>query len=163
MDWEALGAIGEMVGAIAVVATLGYLAIQLRLNTKSVYANTHQQILNAQQPLWLARMDFVNAKILLEAIAQDELEPHEALAAGSHAVMSCRAHQNIFNQVMSGSISADAANLDRLGRNVAFNPVVDRFWGDDAPEVWEGARLQDFLSPAYLSYLSGLRQAGRRT
>ncbi len=53
MDWEALGAIGEMVGAIAVVATLGYLAIQLRQNTKSVHANTHQQILNAQQPLWL--------------------------------------------------------------------------------------------------------------
>ncbi len=161
MDWEALGAIGEMVGAIAVVATLGYLAIQLRQNTKSVHANTHQQILNAQQPLWLAQTDFDYAKILLEAIAKDELEPHEALAAGSHAVLRCRAHQNIFNQVMSGSLSADAANLDQLGRNVAFNPVVARFWGEDAPEVWEGVRLQNLLSPAYVNYLSALRQADR--
>ena len=30
MDWDALGAIGELIGAVAVVATLGYLAIQLR-------------------------------------------------------------------------------------------------------------------------------------
>ena len=30
MNWEALGAIGEIVGAVAVVVTLGYLAVQIR-------------------------------------------------------------------------------------------------------------------------------------
>ena len=30
MDWEAIGAVGEILGAIAVVATLAYLAIQIR-------------------------------------------------------------------------------------------------------------------------------------
>ena len=30
MNWAAIGAVGEIVGAIAVVATLGYLAIQTR-------------------------------------------------------------------------------------------------------------------------------------
>jgi hypothetical protein len=30
MNWEALGAIGELVGATAVVATLAYLAVQIR-------------------------------------------------------------------------------------------------------------------------------------
>ena len=29
MDWDAIGAIGEVVGALAVVATLGYLAKQV--------------------------------------------------------------------------------------------------------------------------------------
>jgi len=33
MNWEALGAIGEIVGAVAVIATLGYLAVQMRQNT----------------------------------------------------------------------------------------------------------------------------------
>ena len=33
MHWDAIGAIGEIVGAIAVVATLAYLAIQMRQNT----------------------------------------------------------------------------------------------------------------------------------
>jgi len=36
MNWDALGAIGEIVGAIAVVATLFHLANQLRQNTVSV-------------------------------------------------------------------------------------------------------------------------------
>jgi len=30
MNWEALGAIGETVGAIAVVLALGYLAVKMR-------------------------------------------------------------------------------------------------------------------------------------
>ena len=38
MNWEAIGSIGEIVGAIAVFLTLVYLAIQIRQNTKSVQA-----------------------------------------------------------------------------------------------------------------------------
>ena len=33
MNWDAIGAIGEIIGAIAVVATLGYLAVQIRQNS----------------------------------------------------------------------------------------------------------------------------------
>ena len=36
LNWEAIGAIGEIVGAIAVVATLAYLARETRTNTKAV-------------------------------------------------------------------------------------------------------------------------------
>jgi hypothetical protein len=36
MNWDALGAIGEIIGAIAVLATLIYLAIQTRLTRKAV-------------------------------------------------------------------------------------------------------------------------------
>ena len=35
VNWDAVGAIGEIVGALAVVATLIYLSIQLRQNTRS--------------------------------------------------------------------------------------------------------------------------------
>jgi hypothetical protein len=42
MNWEALDAIGEIVGAVGVIATLGYLAVQIRQNTKSVRASTFQ-------------------------------------------------------------------------------------------------------------------------
>jgi hypothetical protein len=36
MNWEAIAAIGEVLGAVAVVITLVYLAKQLRENTKSI-------------------------------------------------------------------------------------------------------------------------------
>lgn len=38
MNWEAIGAVGETVGALAVLITLVYLAMQIRQNTKSVQA-----------------------------------------------------------------------------------------------------------------------------
>ena len=39
MNWDAIGAIGEIVGAAAVVASLVYLAIQTKANAKSLKAN----------------------------------------------------------------------------------------------------------------------------
>ena len=44
MNWEAIGAIGELGGALAVVVTLVYLAIQIRQNTDSVRSNTFQSV-----------------------------------------------------------------------------------------------------------------------
>jgi hypothetical protein len=44
MNWEAIGAIGEIVGAIAVFVTLLYLGIQLRLNTRALKSSTFQEI-----------------------------------------------------------------------------------------------------------------------
>ena len=34
MNWDAIGAVGEVLGAVAVVGTLGYLALQIRQNTE---------------------------------------------------------------------------------------------------------------------------------
>jgi hypothetical protein len=34
MNWEAISAVAEIVGVIAVVVSLGYVAIQIRQNTK---------------------------------------------------------------------------------------------------------------------------------
>lgn len=47
MNWEAIGAIGEIVGAIGVIVTLGYLAVQIRQNTASVRASTLQDMSEA--------------------------------------------------------------------------------------------------------------------
>ena len=41
MNWEAIGAIGEIVGALAVVLTLGYLANQVR-HAKEAAADTNR-------------------------------------------------------------------------------------------------------------------------
>ena len=45
MNWDAVGAIGEITGAIAVIVTIGYLALQMRQNTRSVQSAAAQQIL----------------------------------------------------------------------------------------------------------------------
>ena len=39
MNWDAVGALGEWVGALAVLATLVYLAVQIKQNSQSTRAN----------------------------------------------------------------------------------------------------------------------------
>ena len=47
MNWEALGAIGELVGATGVIGTLGYLAVQIRQNSHAVKTATAQSVIAA--------------------------------------------------------------------------------------------------------------------
>lgn len=42
MNWDAISAVGKLVGAAGVILTLVYLAIQIRQNTAAVKGATHQ-------------------------------------------------------------------------------------------------------------------------
>ena len=44
MNWDAIGAVGEVSGAVAVVVTLIYLAGQLRQNTQALRSSTYEAI-----------------------------------------------------------------------------------------------------------------------
>ncbi len=42
MNWEAIGAIGEVLGAAGVIITLAYLAVQIRQNSRPLSANNDE-------------------------------------------------------------------------------------------------------------------------
>ena len=47
MSWDAIGAIAETLGAIGVIATLVYLSIQIRTNSKAIRTSTYLELVNA--------------------------------------------------------------------------------------------------------------------
>lgn len=47
MNWDASGAVGEMVGAFALVVSLAYLALQIRNQNFEAKAATIQQVLQS--------------------------------------------------------------------------------------------------------------------
>ena len=55
MNWEAVGAIGEIIGAIGVIATLGYLAIQVRHNSESMLSASELG-LSERSADWMSHM-----------------------------------------------------------------------------------------------------------
>ena len=72
MDWGAIGAIGEIVGALAVVVSLLYLATQIRIqNRESQIASTHE-ILGAFRDIAGTYEDSEKAELLLRASADFE-------------------------------------------------------------------------------------------
>lgn len=62
MNWEAFGAIAEMIGGIAVLVTLVYLALQVRQNSVLLEQNTkiaRQSILRSQTDRYIANCHFI--------------------------------------------------------------------------------------------------------
>ncbi len=53
MNWDAIGAIGEVVGAVGVIVSLLYLALQIRQNSNVVRSATRQAISTTQVELGL--------------------------------------------------------------------------------------------------------------
>ena len=47
IDWEAISTLSELVGAVAVIVTLCYVAVQIRQNTNAIVANARQGLLDA--------------------------------------------------------------------------------------------------------------------
>jgi hypothetical protein len=46
MNWEAIGAVGQMLGSIAVFVTLSYLAVQIRQSTQAQHTDTYARALD---------------------------------------------------------------------------------------------------------------------
>jgi hypothetical protein len=67
VNWDAIGAVGEVVGAIAVVATLFYLAFQIRQNTRMSRAAMTKDLLLASRS---AIMDLASNDRLAEIWAE---------------------------------------------------------------------------------------------
>jgi Zn-dependent membrane protease YugP len=55
MNWDAIGAIGEIIGAVAVVFSLIYLATQIRISNRASRQAAEQNLLDNQRT-WLARI-----------------------------------------------------------------------------------------------------------
>ena len=76
MNWDALGAIGELVGALAVVVTLIYLAVQIRQSTNQSAANMASTVLNEYNRLQeIVISDQQISETLLRMKTDQELSP----------------------------------------------------------------------------------------
>ena len=79
MNWEAIGAIGEIIGALAVVGSLVYLARQIQTNTKSTAVGATSAYLQGYSDLNSILMDNKEfARTFLEGYSgYDELDTVE--------------------------------------------------------------------------------------
>ena len=114
MNWDAVGAIGEIVGAIAVLATLAYLAIQIRQSTEAQRVQTHQQ--SANERAKNIRMHIENKDIrdaLSKAQFGKPLSTDEQTILFWHSILQLRTYENELYQHSMGMISDDALEVQR--------------------------------------------------
>lgn len=121
MSWDALGAIGEILGAVAVFLTLLYLAIQIKQTNRMARFETTREIMgqfNACNHLYAT-----DATIREFLLKKDELLVEEAEQFYSYVDMYCNAwgtaqtafDQGLVDKAIFDSVIKDVAVAYRAG------------------------------------------------
>ena len=109
MNWEAIGAVGEMLAALGVIATLGYLAVQIRQNTRAVHSNTSQAITDSRVEFLASITDDADvARIFYSGLL--DFESLEGTDRGRFSLLMARftaTMENYFYQHRQGSMDTD--------------------------------------------------------
>ena len=109
MNWEAIGAIGEILGATAVFASLIYLALQIRQNSKIGRVTVEQGTFETQTSLY--HLILSNPELIDLAhgfIEGKEIDPKDLGRLQNIMMYALEVHQHWFVQHKLGLLEQDA-------------------------------------------------------
>ena len=108
MNWEAISTIAEIVGAIAVIVTLAYLAVQIRDNTRMARSATRQAI---AETAMTHGTNLVSDKELMATLLKDlkgqDVDEVNWTRLMAHNYITMRHYENIYYQHLTGMIEPD--------------------------------------------------------
>ena len=144
MNWEAIGAVGEFLGAALVGATLIYLAFQLRQNTSALTSSTFQAVSSSMG----SNMEFFASDPTISALllkAQDglgNLTAEERARFGFVLMMAFRRIETVFVQRSLGFIHPRlTAGFERSAISSIVAGGARQWW-----ETSKGAFSDDFAA-----------------
>jgi hypothetical protein len=146
VNWDAMGAIGEIVGAIAVVATLFYLAVQIRISNRNYKIESARSVVSKfHDGNWDMARDPELRKITLIALTD-----YSQLSADDSSVFDLVMWRYIGN-------AADALNLYGQGLldEESFRVVMQSFLVSvrSAPAWWEKASKTHVVPASLLAHV----------
>lgn len=135
MNWDAIGAITQIIGVIAVVVTLVYLAIQTKQNTSATQAAVRQAMLAEDRELLMRHLDFPFLSPLHE---KSELSDEEEVQWMTWVMAFIRAREHHWLQYRTG-------NIDRATWNTYRSPIRyylktelgASFWREFSPHMFD--------------------------
>ena len=147
MNWQAIGAIGELIGGIAVIGTLIYLASQIRQNTKMNAAAIRQSFYDYTTRQMLQGTDDTEFNVTLAkaAMTDEELPPGERFRLIRLIQAVFVGYQGAYFQHRNNAISDDDWKMCRA--------LLRSFWlmqGKETQRVWEQLQTGGFLDEGFL-------------
>jgi hypothetical protein len=148
MDWTMVGALGEVGGAVAVVASLLYVGRQVRQNNRIARAEAYREVtMGWAQLLHRWADDPPTAKALMESgtgIRLADLPEGVRDAFLLRIAATFRVFETIYHQVAEGILDDDA--LDMLwGQATGSTPLFQDAW----------ARLRGSYRPEFRAFVEG--------
>ena len=155
MNWEALGAIGEIVGAVGVIGTLGYLAVQIRHNTRTGAAELRQGFYDYTSRQMLHGTDSAGFSALLAkaGMTNELLSPGERMQISRHFLAVFVGYQGAYFQYRQDALPEDDWKTCRA--------LLRSFWLFDGKEwldVWKQFKTGGFLDEEFVAECERLRE-----
>ena len=151
MDWEAVGAIAEVIGVVAVVVSLVYLAIQVRQNTAQLRIdNLRETVRGTLDTNWYYHRDERAFDAFKHGtVSFDGLSPRQQ--AMFHSIIVDLAFYVEMIRSFEHSGLVDAA-----GREINERFLVAVLLTPGGREWWEFAKKNPPMPPSALDYLQNL-------
>lgn len=106
VNWEAISTISDLIGAIVVVVTLGYVAMQIRQHTHAIVANSRQGMLAADLGLL---SDFIDHAIDPHLIGDEVvLTPEDERRFTWIVIKAIRIREFAWHQYKAGNLDEDS-------------------------------------------------------
>jgi hypothetical protein len=163
MNWDAIGAIAETLGAVGVIASLVYLAGQIRhsreqmgQNTRALRAATYQQF---REEIFQAYNSPVATPELLRTLRSgmadfQQLDDEDAFQFDFWAIRLMDGYDNAYYQYRVGMLDDDRWGVQRaVVANLFGNPNIVQWWKANQPIV----------SPEFVALVSEIlgKESGR--
>jgi hypothetical protein len=130
MNWDAIGAIGEIIGALAVFGTLLYLAIQIKQVKSELHISSLRDTNQMGNEILASLSDSPDlAKVV--AKANDDvgsLEPWELLILDSYFMRSLNVWELTLEQLEMGALNAPKDSVYEVLKRFLNQPWVVKAW-----------------------------------
>jgi hypothetical protein len=136
MNWEALAAIGELVAAAGVIATLVYLSVQVRQNTRAIRSATLNSVTVAQQAelRWSSDISQAVRRAMHTPADLTEDETHQMT---EWMTASFLARENEFSQFRQGLLDESKwEQSEYIIRSIFGMPWCRQWWSIYGREVY---------------------------
>ncbi len=147
MSFQELGSLGEFVAAIATVATLIYLALQIKMNNRLAVSNIENQLNSRECERRLAiALDPGFSGFLAKDWAKERFTPSERTQAAQYVTMLVIDVRETFLQNKLGFVSRELLEnrMIRLNMGIMHSEVAKAVWAtykkmveDDFAEYFE--------------------------
>lgn len=147
MNWDAIGALSELIGAVAVIATLLYLATQVRQGTQAIRSTNLGTWINAQ--LAANSMMAQNADFHEDALSRRrELTDEERWRFATHMAAAFNTAEVVWLFHLARTVDDPffESKMNVVKRSLDY-PGIAAWWDDWA----------DSYDPRFVEYVNGLR------
>ena len=151
MSWDAVSALAELLGAIGVIVSLGYLAQQVRHNTRSVRAASYQSWFASYDSfsnLLLGNADF-DALLQRSASNPEGLTPEERRRFLGVLRRGFRQFESLYYQYREGMIDRELFEAwVAIYSRSAQGPLFKEFW--EADQSIFSAAFRGFVAETFV-------------